>query len=419
VPLANAMHHGGRSIQKRLSDFQFKVSYAQGEVKEKNKLLELWGEDLANDRFYNRHLSLLTPYDVESNIVIDWKPKRKDRPKVLASPLISGAGQYRVIEPLEMLQDKGLVESVVIMPMLNRQSRILQPIELIRANPDTLLLQHSVDDAQLSLIEEYKKALPSVHILQTVDDLMGFVPDKHPSRSFQRREGHSRMIEAIKKSDSMIVTTEPLKNHYDKYIENVKIIPNCLAKHWFTLSPSKTKKDRLRVGWIGAGQHQGDLEIINDVVKILSDRVDWVFMGMQTEQAKPYIKEFHSFVSINEYPEKMASLDLDIAIAPLEDNLFNRCKSNLRLLEYGAMSWPVVCSDVYPYQTNNPPVIRVKPTVSEWLDALNMLIDDEPKRRQLGSKLKHWVVSQYTIENWAQDWQKALFKKSDKHLQQI
>jgi glycosyltransferase involved in cell wall biosynthesis len=133
-------------------------------------------------------------------------------------------------------------------------------------------------------------------------------------------------------------------------------------------------------------------------------------MGMQTEQAKPYIKEFHSFVSINEYPEKMASLDLDIAIAPLEDNLFNRCKSNLRLLEYGAMSWPVVCSDVYPYQTNNPPVIRVKPTVSEWLVALNLLIDDELKREQLGRALKDWVVSQYTLDNWAQQWRSVLFK---------
>jgi glycosyltransferase involved in cell wall biosynthesis len=410
APLANAMHQGARSIQKRLGDFEFKSAYVQIEFNEKNKLLESWGAELASDRFYNRHLSLLVPYDVESNIVIDWKPHRKDRPRVLASPLTSGSGQYRVVEPLEMLQNESLVQGCVIMPMANRKTRVLQPVELIRARPDTLVLQHSVDDAQLSLIDQYKKALPQVQIMQMVDDLLGFVPEKHPSRRFQSREGHQRMVDALKKSDSMIVTTAPLKNHYEKYIENVEILPNCLAKHWFSLTPAKTKKTRLRIGWVGASQHQGDLEIINDVVKILSDRVDWVFMGMQTEQAKPYIKEFHSFVSINEYPEKMASLDLDIAIAPLEDNLFNRCKSNLRLLEYGAMSWPVVCSDVYPYQTNNPPVIRVKPTVSEWLVALNLLIDDELKREQLGRALKDWVVSQYTLDNWAQQWRSALFK---------
>ena len=411
APLANAMHQGGRSLQKRLGDFEFKVSYAQNEVNEKNRLLELWGEALANDRYYNRHLSLFNPYDVESNIVIDWKPDRKDRPRVLASPLTSGAGQYRVVEPLEMLQDQGMVQSSVILPTADRKTRVLQPIELIRARPDTLVLQHSVDDAQLSLIDQYKKALPEVHIVQMVDDLLGFVPEKHPNRRFQSREGHLRMTEALKKSDSMIVTTKPLKDHYEKYIENVKVIPNCLAKQWFSLTPARTKMNRLRVGWIGAGQHQGDLEIINEVVKILSDKVDWVFMGMQTEQAKPYIKEFHSFVSIKDYPEKMASLNLDIAVAPLEDNLFNRCKSNLRLLEYGAMSWPVVCADVLTYQTNNPPVIRVKPTVPDWLDALNSLIDNEAERLRLGNELHSWVANNYTLENWASDWHKALFER--------
>jgi glycosyltransferase involved in cell wall biosynthesis len=200
------------------------------------------------------------------------------------------------------------------------------------------------------------------------------------------------MADALLKSDSMIVTTEPLVHHYKKYIENVKIIPNCLAPHWFNLEIAKTKRDKLRVGWIGAGQHQGDLEIINDVVKEMADKVDWVFMGMHTAEAETYIKEFHPFVSISEYPQKMASLDLDIAVAPLEDNHFNSCKSNLRLLEYGAMSWPVICSDVFPYQTNNPPVIRVQHSVSDWIDALNRLISDESERLRMGKALHSWVV---------------------------
>jgi len=408
APIANAMHQGGRSLQKRMSDFEFKVSFAQKDVSEKNNLIKVWGSELANDKFYNRHLSLITPYDVEQDIVIDWKPHRKDRPRVLASPLISGAGQYRVVEPLEMLQDKGLVQSSVIMPMADRKTRILQPVELIRARPDTLILQHSVDDAQLSLIDQYKKALPQVHIVQMVDDLLGFVPEKHPNRRFQSREGHLRMVEALKKSDSMIVTTEPLKDHYDKYIKNVKIIPNCLTKKWLSIRPVKNSKKRLRVGWIGAGQHQGDLEIINDVVKLLSDRVDWIFMGMHTEQVKPYIKEFHSFVSIKDYPLKMASLNLDIAVAPLEDNWFNQCKSNLRLLEYGAMGWPVVCSDVFPYQSYEPPVIRCKNNVEEWVGAITDLIDDESKRVKLGQDLNIWVNNKFNLDGWSTIWLNAL-----------
>jgi glycosyltransferase involved in cell wall biosynthesis len=407
-PLTNVMHQGGKSLQKLLNDFEYKIKYSKNELKEKESLLNLWGNELANDRFYNRHLSFLTPYDIETSVVIDWNPSRKDRPRVVASPLKSGAGQYRVVDPLEMLQDASLIQSSVIMPMANRQTRVLLPLELIRARPDALILQHSVDDAHLSLIEKYKKALPSIHIIQMVDDLLGFVPEKHPNRRFQSREGHLRMTEALKKSDSMIVTTEPLKHHYEKYVSNVTIIPNCLSKHWFELEVKKTKREKLRVGWIGAGQHQGDLEIINEVVKALADKVDWVFMGMHTAEVSAHIKEFHPFVSIFDYPIKMASLDLDIAVAPLEDNFFNRCKSNLRLLEYGAMSWAVICSDVYPYQTNNPPVVRVKDSVGEWLGALNRLIEDENERLRLGKALNAWVIQNYTLSNWAPEWVAAL-----------
>jgi GT2 family glycosyltransferase len=408
APLANVIHLGGKTLFKQMQSFEFKLHFVNQEQKEREQLLLDWGQELAHDVYYNRHLSLLSPYDVESNIVIDWNPYRHDRPKVLACPLKSGAGQYRVIEPLEMLQDQGRVQSSVIMPMANGQTRVLQPLELIRAQPDTLILQHSVDDAQLSLIDQYKQSLPGLHIVQMVDDLLGFVPKKHPGQRFQSREGHQRMSEALKKSDAMVVTTLPLLEHYQKYVPNVSIIPNCLSSKWFALQPVKTKNKRLRVGWIGAGQHQGDLEIINDVVAALSDRVDWVFMGMHTEQAKTHIKEFHPFVSIKDYAEKMASLNLDVAVAPLEDHVFNQCKSNLRLLEYGAMSWPVVCSDVYPYQTNNPPVLRCKPDFHLWMAALERLIDDQDLRLEMGRKLHAWVRQHHSLDNWGGAWFSSL-----------
>jgi hypothetical protein len=50
APTANAMHHGGRSLQKRMNDFEFKVSFVQKDVSEKNNLIKLWGKELANDK---------------------------------------------------------------------------------------------------------------------------------------------------------------------------------------------------------------------------------------------------------------------------------------------------------------------------------------------------------------------------------
>jgi len=296
-----------------------------------------------------------------------------------------------------------------VIPLQRSQSRILQPLELVRAAPDKLILQHSVDDAQLGMIEKYKLAMPNITIIQMVDDVLGEVPVKHPNWNFQKREGHQRMVQALKKSDRLVVTTETLLQHYKKYVADVRLLPNCLDKQWADLRQVRASPQRLRVGWVGAGQHRGDLELITEVIKQLAPEVDWVFMGMCTDEIKPYLKEFHGFVSIGEYPKKMASLQLDIAIAPLESNFFNECKSNLRLLEYGAMGWPVVCSDVFPYRTMDAPVIRCSDSVDEWVAALRLLIGDEALRLRMGAELNAWVQANFLLRSRLAEWQSSIF----------
>ena len=158
TPLSNCVHHGGKTLEQRRHDIHDKVRLLDQELAERQQMLADWAAELAHDPNYNRQLSLFKPFDIEAHIVIDWNPQRRDRPRVLALPLRSGAGQYRGIEPLNALQDAGLVQSCVIMPLPGGSSRILQPLELRRAEPDLLVLQHSVDDAQLSQVRHFKSA---------------------------------------------------------------------------------------------------------------------------------------------------------------------------------------------------------------------------------------------------------------------
>lgn len=408
TPLSNVLHHGGKTVGSLVRDSRSKFRLADSELQEKDALLRTWGNALASDPCYNRHLSMVAPFDLESIVVIDWHPKRNDRPRVLAVPLTSGAGQYRVIEPLNALQDASLVQTCVVIPPMRGTTRPLLPLELARAAPDRLILQHSVDDGQLGLIDKYRLVMPNLKIVQMVDDLLGDVPAKHPNRNFQTREGHQRMIQALKKSDILVVTTEPLRTHYQKYVADVRLVPNTLDKQWAGLRTIPEPREKLRVGWVGAGQHKGDLDLVVDVIRELADEVDWVFMGMQTDEIAPHLKEFHRFVQIGDYPQKMSSLDLDIAIAPLESNIFNECKSNLRLLEYGAMGWPVVCSDVYPYRSYDAPVLRCGDAKEEWVNALRKLIDDRALRLEMGQKLHDWVNAHFLLSGVVEKWKSCL-----------
>ncbi|MDD0840110.1 glycosyltransferase [Curvibacter sp. HBC61] len=410
TPIASVLHHGGKTIEAlgREPGRTFEIKSAA--LREKQAFLARWVKTIARDGRYNRHLSLQTPYDVEADLVIDWSNARKDRPTVIAFPISSGSGQYRVVEPLNALQHAGLAQSCIVFPVTNTAYRTPNPLEVTRANPDRMIVQHSIGDAHLHLLRDYRQTNPDLFTIQMVDDLFHDLPEKHHLHVVHQREGYVRMREAMSLCDRVIVSTQPLVEVYGDHCRDVRVVPNCLDDRvWGQFFRVPPPRPRLRVGWAGAAQHLGDLEMIRDVVAAFKDEVDWIFMGMCPDGLRSYIKEFHPFVSYVDYPAKLASLDLDIAIAPLEDNPFNRCKSNLRLLEYGAMGWPVVCSDVYPFRTENPPVLRVANEKSVWIDAIRHLIDEPALRLQMGQQLHQWVSDHFYLSKNTDRWQAAIF----------
>jgi glycosyltransferase involved in cell wall biosynthesis len=350
-------------------------------------------------------------YEIDTDIVLDWPRERQDRPKVLALPISSGSGQYRLVEPLDALQTAGLARTCVVFPRADRSLREPTVLEIARARPNTLIVQHSIGDHHFRRLRSIRRSCPDIFIVQMVDDLFRDLPTKHHLHNLHQREGELRMREAISLCDRLVVSTQPLADAYSAYCPDVRVMPNCLdEKAWDGLRrPARTEpRARLRVGWAGAMQHLDDLEMIADVVRELANDVDWIFMGMCPDVLRPYVKEFHPFVSYADYPAKLATLDLDIAIAPLQDNRFNESKSNLRLLEYGAMGWPVVCSDVYPFRTGNPPVCRLSNDAALWIKTVRHLIGHPAIRGQMANDLHQWVREQHFLMKRVHEWSEAL-----------
>jgi hypothetical protein len=130
---------------------------------------------------------------------------------------------------------------------------------------------------------------------------------------------------------------------------------------------------------------------------------------MCPERLRPYIHEFHAGVEIQFYPAALAALDLDLALAPVEQNLFNECKSNLRLLEYGACGFPVICSDVRCYREDDLPVTRVANRTQDWLDAIRMHLADLDATAAMGDRLReqvrrHWMLDGDNLLAWKSAW---------------
>jgi hypothetical protein len=181
------------------------------------------------------------------------------------------------------------------------------------------------------------------------------------------------------------------------------------ASLWAGLTSERQTSIKPRVGWAGGTSHRGDLELMLEVVQSLADEVDWVFFGMCPQMLLPYVKEFHKGVPLAQYPQKLASLNLDLALAPLEQNLFNDCKSNLRLLEYGVCGFPVICTDTKAY-AGYLPCTRVRENSTEqWLEAIRMHLSDPQASYRQGDALREVVLRDYLLtprhlQHWANAW---------------
>mgnify|MGYP001074342225 FL=1 len=214
---------------------------------------------------------------------------------------------------------------------------------------------------------------------------------------------------ALSLADRFVVSTPALANAFDGNHHDIRVAENRLpVETWAHLTSLRGQGKKTRVGWAGGSSHTGDLEMIADVVRAFADRVEWVFFGMCPPKLRPYIHEYYSGVEIKKYPEKLASLNLDLALAPVEDNLFNRCKSNLRLLEYGACGYPVICSDVECYHYDLP-VTRVKNRFKDWVEAIEMHLDDPEASRRSGEALrqaihKDWMLTGEPLRHWMNMW---------------
>ena len=413
APQANALHAGGMTVNAVRRDPAQALALSQAAMAEAHQLRNRWLSFVGQHPIYSKHLSGSKPYTLDMHLANRWSQDYRTRPRVLAQPISSGSGQYRVIEPLDALQMRSMAETCVVAPPKSGKPdrRVLTPLDVARFKPDRILVQHSISDQDIANLRAIRETHPQAFIVQLMDDLTSDLPASHPNHVFGQREGHTRTLQALELSDRLIVSTQPLADYYAPYCRDIRLVPNALdPQYWGHLQRTPQPRERLRVGWAGAAQHLGDLRLVERVVQTLADEVDWVFMGMCPDELRPYIKEFHGFVSYKDYPAKLASLDLDIAIAPLENNLFNACKSNLRLLEYGAMGWPVVCSDVYPYQTMDPPVLRVPDDEGAWLAALRRLIKDPGFRRAQGQALHDWQQQHYLLGNHVDAWFHAIFE---------
>ena len=330
------------------------------------------------------------------------------QPGLLASRRVSViandsfCGGIRLFYPLQSLLENEILRGQLLLETDIWKGKVDLPV----GGQESVVVQRIATFVEPRLKEA---KLQGTRIVHDFDDLLWKIPEDNQNAKVITRPMLECFFRTMAHADCVTVSTEPLRSALASLDISSTLLPNCLfSENWEKLSPRPNAGRRPRVGWVGqAGVHREDVAILLPLIEMLGQEVEWVFLG-EIPDVRPGIRfeaETHSMVSLQEYPQKLASLNLDLALAPLAINEFNEAKSDLRVLQYGILGYPVVATDIVPYQV--APVTRVPNDPIAWARAIRDHIHNPDFSKAQGEQLKQWVLSHRMFDQWASHYQAA------------
>ena len=177
------------------------------------------------------------------------------------------------------------------------------------------------------------------------------------------------------------------------------------------------KKEDGLFGWAGGVTHYEDLKILAQGYNLSSkpklriggykdgdrewDRIGKLFEGNEVEFDAP--KRIHKYAEL--------LYDLDVVLAPLKDSRFNRCKSELKMLEAAALNKSVIVSGVEPYTNladNGVNCIVAQNTPKSWAYSIDLMKNKPEMKDRLAERLREDVDKRYNLDNENEKRLKAL-----------
>lgn len=324
---------------------------------------------------------------------------RKQMKKILGIiPRRSAVTVYRVIRPLEKIGGK------IRFSLLRKNERIKTDLlaERIKKQGDIWVVKY-IEDFKTANLIAWMRNKTGATLVVDVDDNVWQVP--YGNATLNNMEAHTKRgimtLELIKAADALTVSTEPLKILLKKFNSKIGVIPNLIEpKDW---KFKRKKHDKIRIGWIYSHTHIPDIKVIkgalNKIKDKYGDKVEIVIFGSKLDVFE-FEPTHYWGVKFADYPKKLAEIALDISVCPLEDNEFNRCKSNIKWMESSLSGAAVVASKVYPYEYSieHGKTGYLATSENQWVKHISNLIENEDKRKEIVANAKKVILEKYNID---------------------
>ena len=304
-------------------------------------------------------------------------------------------------------------------------------------------------------------------VIGDIDDY--WLPTKeHPIQQLIiQNKIHEKIINNLKVCDYVTTTTELFANEIKKFNKNVVVFPNAIDPKDPQFNEPTLPSDKIRVGWLGGSSHLYDLKLLDGMVQKLSsvqDKLQYYVCGFDirgtvteinkdtgqktqrpirpeetvwvkyeqiftnnykiiTPTYKDYLDTFtendysgvekENYVRVwtrpvNSYAKNYSKFD--ISLAPIKNHIFNRMKSQLKVIEAGFYKKALIASNVGPYTIDlkhalnkgeftdgNALLVNETNNHSDWAKYIKKLVDNPNMITDLGEKLYETVKDTYDL----------------------
>jgi glycosyltransferase involved in cell wall biosynthesis len=284
---------------------------------------------------------------------------------------------------------------------------------------------------------------------------------------------HKKIIENLKVASHITTTTTVFADEMMKFNKNVHVLPNAINPKEPQFQAETLPSDKLRFGWLGGSSHLHDLKLMEGTIsklKPLKDKFTMSLCGFdirgtvteinqQTGEQKQrdilpeetvwaryeeiftnkydmvdskhkeflmkfkeeeYISDtlpFYNRVWTKPVTSYASNYRLfDVSLAPIKNHIFNRVKSQLKVIEAGFYKKAIIASNVGPYTIDlkhglkngeftdgNALLVDEARNHSDWVKYMKKLIDNPNFAYDLGQRLYETVKDTYDLNKVTKD----------------
>jgi len=240
---------------------------------------------------------------------------------------------------------------------------------------------------------------------------------------------NEKIVANIKAASYVTTTTELYADEISKINRNVIVLPNAIDPNEAQFKEKTEESDRLRVGWLGGSSHLHDLMLLDGMVAKLTDikdKLQFVVCGFDTRgtmteinqqtgeqkqrpikphetvwyeyekiftdnykivtpEYKDYLEKFVQDPFENEISENYLRVwtkpvtsyaknysKFDVSLAPIKQHIFNKVKSQLKVIEAGFYKKALIASNYGPYTIDLKHCLKN----GEFVDGNALLVDE-------------------------------------------